>query len=381
MQRFIDRRTSALMRGLNLRGEGLLAGVAADGAVTVEGHPVGRLSGIAFEPVRGASALEDKALRAAAERVIAPEVARRLGALAADKDPAFALQPDGVVLWRGQAAGQLSGGDPFQPRVRLFGDLGPDHARERAARRLEAFIAAEAGRRLGRLRALRGSIEAGRIKGLARGIAYRLAEAGGLIDRKALEADVRALSQAERRALKGLGVRFGAFSLFMPALLAPPARAFAAAFAALAMPDWRPSAEGCSPLPEPAPPAAALAALGLRAVAGLCVPVEALEALDAALRAAPRQAGGSALSEDAIAALGWTPDEAARILRGLGYAPAKKPVPGEPALWRRRQPRPAETAAPPKASPFAALAALTPAPRPPARAKRRRPRRPRQRAS
>ncbi len=374
MQRFIDRRTSALMRGLHLRGEGLLAGVASDGAVTVEGHHVGRLRGIAFEPVRGASALEDKALRAAAERVIVPEVARRLGRLAADQDPVFALLPDGLVLWRGQAAGQLAGGDPFQPKVRLFGDLGPDHARQRAARRLEAFIAAEAGHRLGRLKALREAIETGRIRGLARGIAYRLTEAGGLIDRQALAAEVHALSQAERRALKGLGVRFGAFSLFMPALLTPAARAFAAAFAALVAPDWRPSAERPSPLPDPVPPPVAMAVLGLRAVAGLAVPVEALEALDAALRAAPRQAGGAALSEAAITALSWSPDEAGKILRGLGFSPVRKPVPGEPVLWRRRQPR-GERPAPPKASPFAALAALTPAPAP--RAKR--PYRPRRR--
>jgi ATP-dependent RNA helicase SUPV3L1/SUV3 len=339
MQRFIDRRTSALMRGLHLRGEGLLAGVAADGVVSVEGHTVGRLRGVSFEPVRGGSALEDRALRAAADRVIAPEVARRLGRLAADPDSAFALLPDGAVLWRGQAAGQLSGGDPFQPRVRLFGELAPEHARERAARRLEAFVAAEAGRRLGRLLGLRAAIESGRIRGLARGLAYRLAEAGGLVDRRPLDGDVRALSQAERRALKGLGVRFGAFSLFIPALLTPQARAFAAAFAALAAPDWRPDPERPTALPEPAPPPAALAAFGLRAVAGLAVPVEALEALDAALRANPRQAGCAVLSEAAIAALGWTPDEAGRILRGLGFAPARKAAPGEPSLWRARRPR------------------------------------------
>jgi ATP-dependent RNA helicase SUPV3L1/SUV3 len=386
MQRFIDRRTSALMRGLNLRGEGLLAGVAADGAVTVEGHHVGRLRGVAFEPVRGASALEDKALRAAAERVIAPEVARRLGQLAADADEVFRLLPDGAVTWRGQSAGQLSGGDPFQPRVRLLGDLGPDHARERAARRLEAFVAAEAGRRLFRLKELREAIEAGRIRGLARGLAYRLSEAGGLIDRAPVDADVKALSQAERRALRGLGVRFGAFSLYMPALLADPARAFASGFAALGAPDWRPSATALSPLPQPAPPAPVLAAHGLRAVAGFAVPVEALEALDAALRAAPRQAGGSALGDEALTALGWTTAEAGQILRALGFAPVRKAKPGEPALWRRRQPHKAEAAkAHPlaKASPFAALATLTSKPAPAARDRRRprRSRRPRRQAS
>jgi ATP-dependent RNA helicase SUPV3L1/SUV3 len=380
MQRFIDRRTSALLRGLNVRGEGLLAGVAADGTVTVEGHFVGRLHGVRFEAAKGGSALEDKALRAAADRTIAPEVARRLGRLAADGDEAFALLPDGMLTWRGQAAGQLCGGDPFQPRVRLFGELGPVQARERAARRLEAFVAAEAGRRLAPLPRLRAAIESGQIRGLARGIAYRLAEAGGLADRRPLEADVKALSQAERRELKALGVRFGAFSLFMPALLASEARAFAGAFTALLAPEWRPSRNGPSVLPEP-PPAAALAGLGLRAVAGLAVPVETLEALDAALRAAPQQAGGAVLDDAAIATLGWTPDQARRILRGLGFTPATKTAAGAPAIWRRRRPRPEADGAPAKVSPFAALAALAAPQQAPRRKRARRPRRPRERAA
>ena len=66
MARFVDRRTSALMRGLRVR-EDMLAGVGADGAVTVEGHFVGRLTGVALRAGAAApSALEDKALRAAA---------------------------------------------------------------------------------------------------------------------------------------------------------------------------------------------------------------------------------------------------------------------------------------------------------------------------
>ncbi|MEW6018451.1 MAG: helicase-related protein, partial [Pseudomonadota bacterium] len=130
MARFVDRRTSALMRGLRVRHE-MLAGVGGDGAVTVEGQFVGRLSGVSFEPERGATLLETKALRAAALAAVGPEVARRLGRLAADSDEAFALQPDGAVLWRGEAVAALAGGRPFAPRVRLFGELGEAAARER----------------------------------------------------------------------------------------------------------------------------------------------------------------------------------------------------------------------------------------------------------
>ena len=315
MQRFIDRRTSALMRGLGQPHE-MLAGVAADGAVTVEGHYVGRLIGAHFDPARGSTALEDKALRGAAERVIGPELARRLGQLAAADDAAFALMPDGMVLWNGAAAGQLSGGGVFSPRVRLFGSLGPEPVRERATRRLEAYIAAEASRRLAPLRALKSAVAEGRLKGLARGLAYQILEAGGVIDRRGVESQVRALSIAERRALKALGVRFGAFSLFLPGLLTPEALRFTAAFADRAAPAWRPTPHGLSPLPSPAPPALALAQRGLRAVAGLSAPVEALERLDAALRLAPMQAGGFPLSDAALAGLGWN--------SGRGRAPAAR---------------------------------------------------------
>ena len=234
MQRFVDRRTSALLRSLSQRAGAILSGIDADGAVTVEGHLVGRLAGFHFEPERGATALENRALRGAVERVVAPEVARRLGALASEGDEAFALAPGGVVNWRGEAAGEIVGGEPFAPRVRLIGEFGAEPQRERAARRLEAFAAAEATRRLYALKHLKEAIEDGRLKGLARGLAYQLVEQFGVLDRRAADARIRLLSRNERRTLKALGVRFGAFSLYLPSLLEPKAQLIAVAYAELA---------------------------------------------------------------------------------------------------------------------------------------------------
>ena len=384
MARFIDRRTSALMRGLRVSEE-LLAGVSGDGSVTVEGHFVGKLRGLRFDPVRGAGALEDKALRAAAQRAVGPEIARRLGRLAAEPDDAFSLSTEGIVLWRGEAAAVLTGDRPFAPRLRLYGEMGPETARERATRRLEAFVAAESGRRIGVLRRLETALRDGRLTGLPRGLAYRLIEAGGLLDRREADTDLKALSQAERRALRALGVRIGAFSLYMPALLTPRARAWAESFAAQAAPAWRPAAEGLAPLPSPAPARRALGLRGRVAAGPYAVPAQALEKLDELLRAAPRRNGGSVLSQESLDSLGWSADEATAILRGLNFAPVARPVEGEPMAWRRRSAGP-RTPSPPRApvphSPFAALAGLTPVPPPPApsaRPKRRIRRKPRDR--
>ncbi len=384
MQRFIDRRTSALLRGLNLR-EDVLAGVGHDGTVTVEGHDVGRLVGVRFEAAKGASALEDRALRHAAVRAVAPLLQRRLGELAASPDADFALGEDGALAWRGEPAGRLAGGRPFAPVVDLprdLGDSGPGlhHAFERAGRRLEAFVAARSGEALAPLKALEAAMAAGALKGLARGIAYRLLEAGGVLDRRAVAAEVAGLSPGERRALKSLGVRFGAFTLFPPALLTPEARGVLVPFARLERPDWAPPADAATPLPVDAPSPRVLAAYGLRAVAGQTVPVERLEALDAALRALPAEHGAARLTDAAAAELGWSPADAAHVLKALGFTRAGKPEPGTGGLWRRRgaaRPEPSAQAAAPRpidpASPFSALGALrfaAPAPAKPRRKRR-----------
>ena len=376
MQRFIDRRTSALLRSLNQGGAAILSGIGADGAVTVEGHVVGRLAGVNFEPERGASALENRALRGAVERAVAPEVVRRLGELASEGDEAFAVEPGGVVLWRGHAAGEIVGGGPFSPRVRLFGEFGADAPRERAVRRLEAFVAAEATHRLAVLKRLKAAISDGQLKGLARGLAYQIVEQFGVLDRRKGEAQLRALSRNERRTLKGLGVRFGAFSLYLPALLAPPASLLGAVFAELARPDWRPSPDGLTALPHPSPPPEALSLRGLRAVAGFAAPVASLERLDALARAAdPQAAGAVRLTPQLLADLGWKPGQAEQILRALGFERARKSEPTEASLWRRRS---AATKAPSGAqpssaepSPFAALAPLVKTPAKPRRQRRR----------
>ncbi len=357
--RFVDRRTTALMQALNVRGDAV-AEVEDTGEVIVEGHSVGRLSGVDFQIDKGSSALEDRALRHAARQAVTPEIARRLGKLAAEPDEAFSVTPDGAVLWRGVQAGVITGGEPFTPKVRLLGDLGAVAARERAAKRLEAWLAGEAGRALRPLRRLKTAIENGTLKGLPRGVAYRLVEAGGIIDRREVERDLAALSQAERRTLKEFGIRVGAHSVWQPALLKDRARITAQAF--VAREPFRPKPAGLSVLPDPPPSPRLLSAFGLRAVGRFAAPVELLEALP------ERRAGGELrLSDKTLRDLGVTADEARALLAAL-------------RTTRARQPDRLDKAVKPiKDSPFAALSVLTAPPPAPATAKPARPRRRRRR--
>lgn len=70
-QRFVDRRTSVLLRRLNQK-EALLANVDDKGDVTVEGEFVGRLEGFRFRPDQNASGQEAKTLKTASLQALVP---------------------------------------------------------------------------------------------------------------------------------------------------------------------------------------------------------------------------------------------------------------------------------------------------------------------
>ncbi len=59
------------------------------------------------------------------------------------------------------------------------------------------------------------------VEGLARGVAFRLLENLGTVERKDVADDIRGLEQDARAGLRRLGVRFGFYHVFVPALLKP----------------------------------------------------------------------------------------------------------------------------------------------------------------
>jgi ATP-dependent RNA helicase SUPV3L1/SUV3 len=336
LQRFVDRRTSVLLKTLNERPGEILSQIEANGAVRVEGHLVGTLNGLDFAPERGGTVLENRTLRSVVDRAVAPEIARRLNELASAPHEAFALEWDGLVRWRGHPVGELVSGGPFRPKARMFNGLGADAPRSRAAKRIETFVASEARRLLSPLTRLEQEMSADRIVGAARGIAYQLVENFGVIDRATAIDQIRALDRDDRAQMQSLGVHFGAFSLYLPKLWRPEARAFSEIFATIAEPGWRPSLEELTALPEPRPAPQSLTLRGLREVAGWAAPVLALERLAALTRAAEAADGEFELAPELLAALGWTAPQTEAVLRALGYLKLRNALEAAPSAWRRR---------------------------------------------
>lgn len=220
-QRFVDRRTSVLMKRLRDK-DTLNAEIEADGSVFVERHFVGRVEGFHFTPDSKDAGIHGKAARHAAARVMSEELSERAQRLVAAGDDAFSLSRDGLISWEGAAVARLEAGEqPLRPSLAIISDehlAAPDN--ERINKRLSDWLSATIAERLKQVVDLNGAED---VSGLARGVAFRIIENFGIVKREDIADDIRQLDQEARGQLRRYGVRFGAFNIFIPSLLKPAA--------------------------------------------------------------------------------------------------------------------------------------------------------------
>jgi ATP-dependent RNA helicase SUPV3L1/SUV3 len=225
IERFVDRRTSALMR--RLRENAMLEPqINKTGEVVVEGHIIGRLDGFVFLPDASSGGSEAKALHNAAQKALAGEIAARATRLGEAPDEQLVLTADGTIRWTGAAVGKLFAGEEvLRPRVRLLADEHLTGApRDAVQARLDRWIKSHVEKLLGPLFELSAAAD---ITGIARGVAFQLAEGLGVLDRQKVAEEVKGLQQPERAGLRKYGVRFGAHHIYIPALLKPTPRSLA----------------------------------------------------------------------------------------------------------------------------------------------------------
>ncbi len=234
-ERFVDRRTSVLMRRLR-ENSVLNTEIGKTGEVIVEGHVIGRLDGFTFAPDAAEAGSDAKALQATALKALAGEIDARAEKLAAAPDEQFVLTSDGTIRWTGDAVAKLmAADDALHPRIRIISDerlSGPP--REAVQTRLDLWLKTHIEKLLGPLFDLNKAED---ITGIARGIAFQLIESLGVLERAKISAEMKDLDQPSRASLRKYGVRFGAYHIYFPALLKPAARSLASLLWALKLDD------------------------------------------------------------------------------------------------------------------------------------------------
>ncbi|CCV04860.1 Helicase domain protein [Mesorhizobium metallidurans STM 2683] len=346
-KRFVDRRTSVLMRRLreNTMPE---AEISPTGTVLVEGHHVGELQGFRFTADQSAGGEDAKAVRTAAQKALAAEFEARAERFGACANGDIALGSDGTLRWIGAPIGTLVAGDEaLKPRLVLLADeqlTGP--ARDKVAARAERFVNYQIESLLKPLVDLKS---ADQITGIGRGIAFQLVEHFGLINRRDIAEEMKSLDQEGRAALRRLGVRFGAYHVFVPALIKPaPAGLVTLLWALKNDGKDKPGfgdvvhalASGrTSVVIDPAFDKTFYKLAGYRNLGRRAVRVDILERLADLIRPATNWKPGLGLRPDGaydgqsfmvtppmMSILGATADDMEEILKGLGYRAEPKPA-------------------------------------------------------
>ncbi len=355
-QRFVDRRTAVLMRDLGARGlDALPVTVAEDGAVAVDGEPIGHLDGFRFRIDHSAKVGDAKRLLAAAERRLGGELARRARSLSADTDAAFTLATDVgrpvAIFWRGHIVARLGRGRAVpSPRVlpyKALDSLSPAD-RKAVTERIERWLADEIQRQLPALLALAAAARDPALPPALRALCAPLAEAGGMLLRAPVEAVVAGVDRPLRPAAAKLGIRIGTLDVFVPALLRPEAvrwrLALAAAHGDGVMRAPPPPGAVVVDTPEESGPYHAYLHAGFRPLGAQMLRVDMVERLArAAHDARGRQSGGGRAPfapDPALAiSIGLRPASFAQLMLALGFRPGEADA-GQPRWIWRGAPRP-----------------------------------------
>jgi ATP-dependent RNA helicase SUPV3L1/SUV3 len=353
-QRFVDKRTTALLRQIGKDAGALPVVIGEEGEVLVEDHPIGTLEGFRFTVAADARHADKRLLLAAAEKRLGAELAKRGRELADSGDDELSLSFPRIE-WRGVGVAELTAGANLaQPRVLLDRPVEAlDPAVRKAVQaRLDRWVAEQLARRLPVFGALDACLRDAAAGAPLRAVAGALLDAGGLLPRRAIGAQVEALDPLARKKLHKMGVTIGTLDLFAPALLKPgPAR-----WRRMLMRLGEGPRDGATVLPRNAP--GADLPFGFRPLGQQAVRIDLVERI--ARAAHDSRKGRAPFAPDAALAtsIGIQPDTLARLMAQLGFRAARPSDDGKPRwMWQGLTPN-AKPKAPPRDNAFAALAGM-----------------------
>tara|TARA_R110001606_G_scaffold120490_2_gene252218 strand:- start:1036 stop:3816 length:2781 start_codon:yes stop_codon:yes gene_type:complete len=229
-QRFVDKRTRVLMRGL--RKDMLHQDVVVDGngKVLVEGQEIGTLKGFQFVVPSDSRREDRKMLLAAAERYLGRIMTDNADALAKAPDSVLELVPDAAgqpaILWGDSRLAVLAKGKTLlQPEIRFdrsIKDMTSEDS-QKVMDRVKAWVDAMKAKHLQGLVKIDALANEPETPAAVRALFAQIVDAGGILSRREIDQAVRALDNDMRGHARRAGLVFGALDIFHHALMKPGA--------------------------------------------------------------------------------------------------------------------------------------------------------------
>ncbi|MFT4359069.1 hypothetical protein ACMX04_00435 [Bartonella bacilliformis] len=190
--------------------------------VLTEKHEKGRFEGFRFyaHPSATQEFQSEQEHNPASDEDLELAFSQRATRFCASANGDFTISSDGIVRWNGQTVGKLAPTeDILKPKVILLADTQLNgENRDKVVTRLERFVIVHFE---STLKPLFDRRNAETLTDSTRGLAIQLANSLGILPRWKVAEHVKNLDQQSRAVLRQLGVRFGAFHIYVTAILKP----------------------------------------------------------------------------------------------------------------------------------------------------------------
>ena len=333
--RFVDIRTNKLLKSIGSK-DYMKTTIKDNGDVQVDDQVIGQLDGLKFTPSKTSSALEAEAIRTTAEKIVIPEINRRMTSLCGGVHTIFTLSKTGGILWGGKIVGQIDpSGTPLNPNAEIIcGDFGDENLKKLSIIRMRDFLKAEALNYLKPLYDLKEIHNDPEASSEARGLAYIMFENLGVINRKNYSDTLKKIDQASRKKLRDVNVYFGQYNVYVRDLMKPkPANLLSILTAFSAGGDKNPFLPfaGVTSIPKNEVflknhySDQAIALAGYRVVGPRIVRLDMLNRLSDQIRQAQQQSDISSgekkfqIMQEMLAIMGCTYIELQGVLQNLGF--------------------------------------------------------------
>jgi ATP-dependent RNA helicase SUPV3L1/SUV3 len=218
---FIDKRASILTRGLK-QDMPFKTEIIDNEKVIIDNQFIGTLKGLKLELDLKAGTLDTdiKSLKKAARQSIAPELKKRIKEIV--DTGLLEIKDDFKIYWGKFAIAKLlPGKDYLEPELYLIvDDIVESNEQEKLQKFLENWLKEKIQFILKSLIDLKNLNEN---NPSIRAMAYQLYENNGVLKREEVLDYLKKLGQDERKILRGLGVKFGRYHVFLFKLLKPEA--------------------------------------------------------------------------------------------------------------------------------------------------------------
>jgi len=218
---FIDKRASILARGLKQEMK-FNTKILENNEVMIDDQFIGKINGLKLELdlKKGALETDIKSLKKAARQTVGPELERRIQIII--ETGLIELNDDFKIYWNNSSIGKLlSGKDYLNPNIELIVD---DILEQNQRKKLISFLIKWLKNKIDTI--LKSLIDLRNIKernSSIKALAYQLYENNGVLKRDQVSEYLKNLGQDERKILRGLGVKFGRYHIFLHKLIKPEA--------------------------------------------------------------------------------------------------------------------------------------------------------------